>query len=278
MSMSEGNAESGSDKVFTGAIPEIYDRLLVPLIFDAYARDTARRVEAFAPKTLLEIAAGTGAVTRELGARLTPGTRMTVTDLNQPMLDIARSRQPRADDIDWRQADALSLPFDDESFDMVVCQFGVMFFPDKKKGYREAYRVLRPGVRYLFTVWDKVEENEFPALIEQTLAAHFRDDPPAFLSRTPHGHWDTVPIRATLEACGFRTIEIETVRHACRAASARDAAVAYCQGTPLRMEIETRAPEGLEAATAAVEQALVTRFGTGPITGRLSAVVITATC
>lgn len=266
-----------SDKVFAGAIPEIYQRLLVPMIFEPYARDMAARVQTLSPRNLLELAAGTGVVTRELAARL-PATALTVTDLNQPMLEIARSHQPDRDRIEWRQADALALPFDDESFDTVVCQFGVMFFPDKMKGHREAYRVLRPGGHYLFNLWDRVEENEFPRVVEQTLAAHFPDDPPAFISRTPHGHWDTAPIASALEACGFRTVAVDTVRETCRAASAGDIAVAYCQGTPLRMEIEARAPNGLEAATKAVEEALASRFGTGPISGRISAIVVTATC
>ena len=133
-----------TDKLFAGSIPEIYDRFLVPLIFEPYAADLARRVAALGPSDVLETAAGTGVLTRALAAPLAPATRIVATDLNQPMLDQAARRQP-AGGVEWRQADALALPFADRSFDVVACQFGVMFFPDKVQGYREARRVLRPG-------------------------------------------------------------------------------------------------------------------------------------
>ena len=149
-----------TDKLFAGSIPEIYDRFLVPLIFEPYAVDLAGRVAALAPNDVLETAAGTGVLTRALSQQLPASTHIVATDLNQPMLDQAAKRQ-QAGTVEWKQADALALPFADRSFDVVACQFGVMFFPDKVKGYKEARRVLRPDGRFLFNVWDRISENEF---------------------------------------------------------------------------------------------------------------------
>jgi len=133
-----------TDKVFAGSIPENYDRYLVPLIFESFAQDIAQRVAALSPSTVLETAAGSGVVTRALAPRLSPDASYVVTDLNQPMLDYAAMRQAADNRISWRKADALALPFEDAAFDLVCCQFGVMFFPDRQAGYREAKRVLKP--------------------------------------------------------------------------------------------------------------------------------------
>ena len=150
------------------------------------------------PRDVLETAAGTGVLTRALASRLAPSTRIVATDLNQPMLDQAAQRQQAAA-VEWRQADALALPFADASFDVVACQFGAMFFPDKVQGYSEARRVLRPGGRFLFNVWDRIEENEFADVVTQALAEVFPDDPPRFMARTPHGHHDVGRIRDELQ-------------------------------------------------------------------------------
>ncbi|MDB4995199.1 MAG: type 11 methyltransferase, partial [Myxococcaceae bacterium] len=142
-----------TDKLFAGSIPEIYDRTLVPLIFDCYARDLAERLAKVGSQQVLEVAAGTGALTRALASRLDAHARIVATDLNQPMLDHAAASLAGDARIAWRQADALALPFEDGTFDAVACQVGAMFFPDKIQGYREARRVLRPGGRFFFNVW-----------------------------------------------------------------------------------------------------------------------------
>src|SRR5580704_6044773 len=193
-----------TDKVFAGSIPEIYDRFLVPLIFDPYAADLAGRVALAQPRDVLETAAGTGVLTRALASRLAPSTRIVATDLNQPMLDQASQRQAdgRAE---WKQADALALPFGDGGFDVVACQFGVMFFPDKVQGYKEARRMLRPGGRFLFNVWGPIEDNNFADVVTQALARVFPGDPPRFMARTPHGHHDVGRIREDLKSAGFPT-------------------------------------------------------------------------
>ena len=266
---------TASDKAFTGSIPQIYDRLLVPMIFEPYARDLARRIKGHNPGDLLETAAGTGVVTGAL-ASLLPETRIVASDLNEPMLAQAKARLIDHPQITWQQADALALPFDDRRFDIVACQFGVMFFPDRVKGYSEARRVLKPGGRFFFNVWDRIADNEFADVVTEALSDVFPHDPPRFLARTPHGYCDVDQIRDDLMRSGFTDITIEPLEHKSRAASPRAPAVAYCQGTPLRGEIEARGAPGLEAATTAAAEALARRFGDGPIDGRTRALVISA--
>jgi ubiquinone/menaquinone biosynthesis C-methylase UbiE len=266
---------AATDKLFAGSIPEIYQRFLVPLIFEPYAEDLAARVARVAPHDVLETAAGTGVLTRALAARL-PAARLVATDLNQPMLDLAAARQPDAKKVTWRQANALALPFADHSFDAVACQFGVMFFPDKVQGYREARRVLKPGGRFLFNVWDRIAENEFADVVTQALATLFPQDPPRFMARIPHGYHDVEEIRAQLAAAGFSQIAVETLEHTSKAPSPRDPAIAYCQGTPLRNEIEARDPARLDEATTRATEALAQRFGRGAVEGRIRAHVIAA--
>jgi ubiquinone/menaquinone biosynthesis C-methylase UbiE len=265
-----------TDKLFAGSIPEIYQRLLVPLIFEPYARDLAARVAQAAPRDVLETAAGTGVLTRAMAARLPAGARIVASDLNQPMLDEAAKRQSGDRNIAWQQADALALPFPDARFDVVVCQFGTMFFPDKIAAYREARRVLRPGGCLIFNVWDKISENEFADVVTAALAEIFPRDPPRFMARTPHGYHDAEQIRRELTAAGFSEIAVEAVDETSRAASPRDAAAAYCHGTPLRSEIEARDSASLERATAHAAAALARRFGDGAIEGRIRAFVVTA--
>ena len=265
-----------TDKVFAGSIPENYDRYLVPLIFESFARDIAQRVAALSPRSVLETAAGSGVVTRALTPRLSPDAGYVVTDLNQPMLDYAATRQPADNRISWRQADALALPFEDAAFDLVCCQFGVMFFPDRQSGYREAKRVLKPGGHFLFSVWDRIEENVFANDVTNALAEVFPSDPPRFLARTPHGYHDPALIRSALEKAGFCSVAIETRADQSRASSPRHPAVAYCQGTPLRNEIESRDAARLEVATNYAASRIANRHGSGEVAAKIQAHVIVA--
>jgi ubiquinone/menaquinone biosynthesis C-methylase UbiE len=267
---------AATDAVFAGSIPGIYDRFLAPLIFEPYARDLAERLARFEPQDVLETAAGTGVLTRAIASRLDPDARIVVTDLNQSMLDHAAARQPDDSRITWQQADALNLPFQDRGFDVVACQFGVMFFPDKVQGYRQARRVLKPDGHFLFNVWDRISENEFAQVITEALAMLFPQDPPQFMARTPHGYHDLATIREQLRTAGFSFISAQTLDETSGAPSPRDAAIAYCQGTPLRSEIEARDPSRLEEATQKSAEALARQYGNGPIKGRIRAHVITA--
>jgi ubiquinone/menaquinone biosynthesis C-methylase UbiE len=267
---------AATDKLFAGSIPEIYDRLLVPLIFEAYARDLADRLARVKPLDVLETAAGTGVLTRAIAVRLPADTRVVATDLNQPMLDHAATRQPHNGRIAWRQADALALPFEDQEFDVVACQFGVMFYPDKVQGYAEARRVLKPGGHFFFNAWDRISENEFAHVVTEALATLFPVDPPRFMARTPHGYHDVERIRKDLVAAGFASTSLETLDGTSKASSPRDVAIAYCQGTPLRNEIEARDASRLEIATQVAAEALTRRFGSGPVEGHIRAHVVAA--
>ena len=263
------------DKSFAGSIPEIYDAYLVPLIFEPYAIDLASRLVANPPAHLLELAAGTGAVTRRLALELPASTEIVATDLNQPMIDRAGAVGTlRA--VTWRQADAQQLPFPDASFDAVVCQFGVMFFPDKARAFAEARRVLRPGGKLVFNTWDRIETNEFTATVNAALGAMFAENPPDFMARVPHGYFDHDRIRGDLAAGGFDLpASIEAVDAVSRAAAPRIPAVGFCQGTPMRNEIEARPGAKISAATDAAEQALAKKFGSGAISGAIRAHVVT---
>jgi len=265
---------SSTDARFSNAVAALYQDLLVPLIFAPYAADLAARLALLRPASVLELAAGTGAVTRELAARLPAGVHIVATDLNEAMLAVARA-QGTARPVAWRQADAMALPFEDASFDAVVCQFGAMFFPDRAHAFAEARRVLRPGGTLLFNVWDRIETNDFAWVVSEVVAGLFPDDPPRFMADLPHGYFSAEVIARDLALAGFAQPPIiETVTATSRADTARRAALAYCQGTPMRGEIEARDGTRLDEATAAATAALAARFGAGPVAGRIQALVV----
>jgi SAM-dependent methyltransferase len=226
---------------------------MVPLVFRPYAEEIARRAQAFVPKRVLETAAGTGAVTEALHEAL-PDALIVATDLNQPMLDVAAEHVTSAR-VGFVLADAQDLPFDDGKFDLVVCQFGAMFFPDKVRAHAEARRVLKEGGHYLLAIWDKIERNRLSDAVQQTLVEAFPTDPPLFIREGPFGYADTLAIESDLHDAGFDTVDIETLEFRSRCGSARDAAMAFCYGTPLGVEVEDREPGSLDRAFAAVEQA-----------------------
>jgi len=266
---------SETDKIFSGSIPALYDRYLGPLLFEPYATDIAGRLSNLTEGRLLETAAGTGIVTRALARAFPYEVQIVATDLSQPMIDHAAT-QLSSSRVRWQQADALGLPFEDISFDAVVCQFGVMFFPDKIKAYREVLRVLKPGARFVFNVWDRIEENEFAHLVTGAVKDLFPQDPPMFLARTPYGHHNPEKIRNELQQAGFTEVKCETVVRRSQAGSARDRAIGYCQGTPLRNEIEARDAGRLREATDAAAKSIAARFGVGPVDGKIQAHVIVA--
>jgi ubiquinone/menaquinone biosynthesis C-methylase UbiE len=264
-----------TDTIFAGAVPELYDRFLVPLIFQPYADDLARRLPSLAPARVLELACGTGIVTRAIAATLAADVEIVATDLNPAMLAQAQStRIARA--VQWRQADAMKLPFDDASFAAIVCQFGAMFFPDKPAAFAEARRVLEPGGTFLFNVWDRIEDNELADVVVDAVARLFPADPPRFLARTPHGYHDVDTIKRDVVAAGFASPAIETVALRSRASTALEPAIAYCQGTVMRDEIVRLDPTALERATKAAAAAIEQRFGPGPIDSKIQAHVVIA--
>lgn len=260
-----------TDKVFAGSIPKIYQTYLVPLIFEPYASDLVDRLRSRRLSRVLEIAAGTGVVTRAMASILDDHVAIVATDLNPAMLEQAAAVGAKRS-VEWRQADAMQLPFPDGSFDAVVCQFSVMFFPDKPRAFAEVLRVLNPGGVFAFNVWDRIEENEFADTVTEALASVFPEDPPRFLPRTPHGYYDCPTIARDLAKGGFaKQPQITTVAARSRAESPRAPAVAYCQGTPLRNEIEARDAGRLEEATRVATAAIARRFGAEAVDGKIQA-------
>ena len=263
---------ANNDAGFVGSIPELYDRNVGPLMMVPYASDIAYRLSDMVAGRLLEVAAGTGIVTAAL-ARALPRAQLIATDLNQPMLDYAATK-PELHGVEFRQADALALPFDDQSFGAVVCQFGVMFFPDRVAAFREAYRVLKPGAQFVFNVWESVARNPIVAATLTGLSRRYPRHASWFLERTPCGYRDPDVIRADLAAAGFADCRIEEVTLRGRATSPMSPAIGFCQGSPMRAELEALDPTGLEAATAAAAAAIAEQFGYGAFETELCALVI----
>jgi ubiquinone/menaquinone biosynthesis C-methylase UbiE len=267
---------TATDTAFTGSIPGLYDRCLGPLLFEPYAEEVARRAARLGPDRILEVAAGTGIVTDAL-ARSLPEAAIVATDLNPAMLDVARQRV-RSGKVSFQAADAQDLPFRDGEFDIVVCQFGVMFYPDKVKGDAEARRVLRDGGHYLLVIWDRLDRNPASQIAHDAVAALYPDNPPSFLARTPFGYADPEVIERDLRAAGFSRIAIDTVELKSRnQANASDAAVGLVGGCPLAGEIEERDSSGLQRAIDAAARALRVLDKDGHFDSALSAYVVTAT-
>jgi SAM-dependent methyltransferase len=258
------------DRLWTGSMPQAYDRWLAPTVFRPFALDLARRAADSAPRQLLEVAAGTGVLTRELITAI-PAARVTATDLNTAMVEFGSRRVPLAA---WRQADALRMPFDDRQFDLVICQFGVMFFPDRPAAFGEVRRVLAPGGRLLFSTWGAVETHGFAAALVAALAHAFPDDSPTFVAAVPHGYRDLGRVAADLTAGGLNYVSAAPVTLEGHADSAADVAAGFCTGTPLRMAIEARGD--LVASTAVIADQMTARLGCGPVTATMTAHVIEA--
>jgi SAM-dependent methyltransferase len=259
-------------------VPELYDRHLVPLIFAPYADDLVTRLRDLDLGSVLEVAAGSGVVTRAMASGLPASVSITATDLSQPMIDygeLVGTSRP----VVWQSGDVMDLPFGDASFDAVVCQFGVMFFPDRPAAFAEVARVLRPGGVFLFNVWDAIEQNEFAAVVTAAVGGLFADDPPLFLARTPYSYFDEATIQADVAAGGkfVSPAHVAVLEARSRARSAEVPAIAFCQGTPLRNEIEARHPSRLAEATAVAAAAIEERFGKTDVDGKIRGLVISAT-
>lgn len=264
-----------NDASFVGSIPQHYDEGLGPMIFVDCAADIARRVAVRNPRSVLETAAGTGIVTRALRDALPASTRLTATDLNPPMLEVASAKFREDEPITFQPADAMALPFPDASFDAVVCQFGVMFFPDKDKSYREVHRVLAPGGHYLFNVWDSHQYNSFGRISHEVAGSFFPDDPPQF-QKLPFSYHQIDPIKASLLAAGFADLDVSVVRIEKPVPDAAVLARGIVYGSPLIDQIRTRG--GVEPAHIfdALVDAFEQEFGGGPGRMPLQAIVFEA--
>ncbi|MGH7535772.1 MAG: class I SAM-dependent methyltransferase [Gemmatimonadales bacterium] len=259
---------------FVGSIPANYDSYLGPILFHQYADDLAARLPVFRGVRVLEIACGTGILTERLVQRLAGQGTMIATDLNEAMIAHARARIPDDPALEWRQADGTSLPFPDRAFDAAVCQFGLMFFPDKAKGVREAFRVLKPGGTYLLSVWAKIAENAICRIAHDTFRTFFPDDPPQF-DQIPFSLHDTAAVRALLVDAGFGDVECATVEKVGRSPSAADAAIGLVEGNPVYGSIMERRPEALADIKAAVARNIAAELGDHPVRSALRAHVFT---
>jgi ubiquinone/menaquinone biosynthesis C-methylase UbiE len=266
--MAERNAR------FEGTIPELYDRYLGPVIFEPYAVELARRVVLHSDAPVLEVACGTGILTQQLRAHLPPATPIVASDLNEPMLDYARTKLSGAKRIDWQQADAAALPFPSASFAAVVCQFGLMFVPDKPAAFREARRVLTEGGLLAFNVWGDLAHNPFGRIAHETIARFFPADPPNFY-QVPFGFHDPDVLRHLLVSHGFAQVEIEQVTLEVRSPSAESFALGLVRGNPISLAIQERGAT-FEPIVEAVVAALTLVGGNQPFRSTMQALIITA--
>jgi ubiquinone/menaquinone biosynthesis C-methylase UbiE len=262
-----------SPTAFTGSVPKTYHQYLGPLIFEDYAKDLARRLALKPGEGALELACGTGIVTRELAKS---GARLTATDLNAAMLDVAKAQVGASPNVAFQVADACALPFADGSFDAIACQYGVMFFPDKVKAMREARRVLKPGGRYAFNVWDSLEHNPIPKAVHEALAAMYPVNPPTFLGATPYAWFDRTEIERVVRAGGFERCQIETVAFPSVAPSAEDAARGFVEGTPILGALTEKGVSDFAPVRREIAKALAAKFGDKPCRSTIRAVVVMA--
>lgn len=263
-----------SDALFSGAIPDIYDRCLGPLLFQPYATDLASRAKNLDGRRVIELAAGTGIATRALAQNF-PDARIEATDLNESMVNLA-SASSTSPNVRWSVADGMALPFGDGSFDWAVCQFGIMFFPDRLAAFREVRRVLSAGGTFLFNVWDDLEHNDVARIVFRSVVDAFPDDPPAFLTRTPYGHGDTNAITRDLHSTGFTRIHCEPVEQPSGRVSAHDAAFGLCAGTPMRHEIVDRDASRLSQVIESATRRLQDSYGKHEVGGRMRAFIFEA--
>ncbi|MDE5455306.1 methyltransferase domain-containing protein [Bradyrhizobium sp. CSA112] len=260
---------------FTGSIPQYYDQGLGPVIFAGYAADIAQRVAAGRPARVLETAAGTGIVTRKLRDALSPNAKLTATDLNPPMLDLARAKFRPGEQVSIQPADAGALPFADGSFDAIVCQFGLMFFPDKAGSFAEARRALVPGGRYLFNVWDSHRHNPFGRIAHEMAGRFFPDDPPQFYN-VPFSCHQIDPIKELLITAGFDRIDIAVIRQERELPDSANFARAAVYGNPLIDQVQARGGVDPDRIADALAQEFRREFGDDPGRMPLQAIVFSA--
>jgi ubiquinone/menaquinone biosynthesis C-methylase UbiE len=260
---------------FTGSIPENYDRYLGPVLFEPYAKDLVARLNISDHASVLELACGTGILTKQLFEKRNPSVKIVATDLNESMLNYGRDRSGSETSVEWKQADATELPFADQTFDAVVCQFGLMFFPDKEQAVSEVYRVLKRGGAFLFNVWDAIEQNDLPRTAHEVLGKFFAGNPPDFY-QVPFSFHDPEEIRLLLSAAGFCDIQLTPLPLAAVAVSAVEVAKGLIHGNPVITAIRERDESSIPEIEAALTAAIAARYGVAPVRARMQALICTA--
>lgn len=264
-----------SNAAFVGSIPENYDRYLGMVLFDPYAADLVARLDLPENAAVLELACGTGIVTRRLRDLLGPNDRLVATDLNEAMLGYAGLKFSPEDVVEWKQANATELTFAAESFDAVVCQFGLMFFPDKEKAMREMFRVLKPGGTLIFSTWDAIERNDLPNIAHGIISKFFEDNPPDFYD-IPFSIHDPEAIKSLVSAAGFGRIQVSVLPLEAISSSARDAAKGLVHGNPVITAIRERDESSIPEIVAAIAAAIAANCGDNPVRGRMQALICSA--
>lgn len=263
-----------SNSAFEGSVPDYYDKYLGPLVFEDYSIDLANRIQVNGKPRILEIAAGTGIATRHISQRISSNASLIVTDLNEGMLEIAKTKTVEKGNIEFRTADGQDLPFNLNSFDVVVCQFGIMFFPDKEKGMAESFRVLKPGGKYIFNVWDTYDKNPLIKLVNDSVLEMFPVDPPSFLE-VPMGYNNLDQIISTLVRVGFRNINVDILTKLIKTDDPKNVPYGFILGNPLAEQIANgggNLKEVVEEVTARIAEV----YGTSTIQAKMQAIVFEA--
>jgi len=260
---------------FSGTIAKVYDEVQGPVYFEPYAIETAIRVAKLNPQNVLETACGTGRVTNHLHKVLSPHASLTATDISTDMMAIAKKKLSSEKNLSWLEADALQLPFADSTFDVVVCQFGIMFFPDKKKGLNEAFRVLKNGGTFLATTWSKLELNEIAAAGRNILKEFFDNDPPRTMNVAFSMHNKT-EIKDLFSESGFTNVQIEMVVKTSVSESAEELASALIEGSTIREFIIQKDASALPMLKQKTESAIIANCGNHPVKGKMEAIYIAA--
>nr|QKW93925.1 class I SAM-dependent methyltransferase [Vitiosangium cumulatum] len=268
--------ETSNHAAYIGTIPENYHRSAGPFLFEPYAQELAARISAFAPRRVLETACGTGILTRRLHEVLPAGARLIATDLNEPMLAVARQMVGPDANVEWAQQDMTRLRFADGEFDAVVCQFGLMFVPNKPAAAREALRVIRPGGQLLLATWRSLEHNAAIRLAHETVCALFPSEPPRFYL-TQTGYGEPSEMTRLLVDAGFVDVRAEPVQKRSVLGNTRELAIGLIEGFPIVDFIKAHDPMLVSVAIGALTKALDKHFGETPVKVTIEALVTSAT-
>ena len=264
--------ENKSNISFSGMIPENYEAYLGPMLFEPYALYISAMIKKMQPQSLLEIACGTGRLTQYLPA-VAPGAAIVASDVSAAMIEYSKTKYPDLR-VQWQVADGMNLPFENDRFDCVAEQYGIMFCKDKPLALRETYRVLQSGGVFIFSAWDKLQNNPVMHLCDLALPEFFPVDTPQFF-KIPYSYFDVAVIESDLRNAGFENIKIENVKLKGAAIKAADVARGISMGTPLYNAIMYRAPHLLDDIRKKFEETIRENLGDEFETS-LSAFIITA--